>query len=85
MACDGCGTPSRLALAMAKAAQPGTPRLCWTCARGGTAEAEERFITGRGRRVPRLVRGRQSDGTLEPGHAGFTPRNVRVGYTIEPG
>ena len=25
------------------------------------------------------------DGTLEPGHAGFTPRNVRVGYTIEPG
>ena len=23
------------------------------------------------------------DGTLEPGHAGFTPRNVRVGFTIE--
>jgi hypothetical protein len=25
------------------------------------------------------------DGWLEPGHAGFTPRNIRVGYTIEPG
>jgi hypothetical protein len=23
------------------------------------------------------------DGWLEPGHAGFTPRNVRVGFTIE--
>ena len=26
------------------------------------------------------------DGTLEAGHAGFTPRNIRVGFTIvEPG
>ena len=26
------------------------------------------------------------DGWLEPGHAGFTPRNIRVGFTIvEPG
>jgi hypothetical protein len=24
------------------------------------------------------------DGWLEPGHCGFTPRNVRVGYGIDP-
>jgi hypothetical protein len=23
------------------------------------------------------------DGTLEPGHAGFTPRNITLGFTIE--
>ena len=45
MACDGCGTPSRPVLAMAVAVQPGSGRLCWTCRRGWTPEAEERFIT----------------------------------------
>lgn len=25
------------------------------------------------------------DGTLEPGHGGFTPRNVKVGFTFESG
>jgi hypothetical protein len=24
------------------------------------------------------------DGWLEPGHCGFTPRNVRVGYVTDP-
>ena len=43
MPCDGCGTPSRLALAMAVAA-PGGGRFCWTCRRGWDDAAAGRFV-----------------------------------------
>ena len=41
-------------------------------------------LTGQERRALVNPPPQLPDGWLEPGHAGFTPRNVRVGYTIEP-